>query len=249
MKPELQRIEAMLSQLKQVQDAQASMHDATQGDSGSVPPNAGTLPAKKMLTVPQLDPEQVQPLPAQALAKSLDLPMADPSHAAPRSTTNPTLALGLLRELQTMVLNWQQELQSLMLTIQDLYLEGPVVDGWLESEPIDGDTSPASFLSNADFSHLTRYVQSLYDTLPDTSHHNSVEPSSEAVRAGYRLCGLDADGNLWWHPCPVDQVPQVSLAIARHQKLRQFLSRKQYLEVRLSQLSEALISVHSQLKE
>jgi hypothetical protein len=37
------------------------------------------------------------------------------------------------------------------------------------------------------------------------------------------------------------------MAIARYQRLRLLLSRKQYLETRLSQLAETLVTVHGQL--
>ncbi|HEY9653359.1 MAG TPA: hypothetical protein V6C95_22050, partial [Coleofasciculaceae cyanobacterium] len=78
---------------------------------------------------------------------------------------------------------------------------------------------------------------------------NSSEPdvTCETPRTGYRLCGLDGAGQFWSRPCPADQVPSVSLAIARHQKLRQLLSRKQDLETRLSQLAETLVVMHSHL--
>jgi hypothetical protein len=73
--------------------------------------------------------------------------------------------------------------------------------------------------------------------------------TQESPRVGYRLCGLGADGQLWSRPCPLEQVPQLSLAIARHQKLRQLLAQKQHLENRLNQLSQTLVELHGQLQE
>ncbi len=69
------------------------------------------------------------------------------------------------------------------------------------------------------------------------------------VAAGYRLCRLESNGKLWFCPCPPDQVATVSVAIARYHQLRQLLSRKQDLESRLTQLSEALVILHGQLRE
>ena len=78
---------------------------------------------------------------------------------------------------------------------------------------------------------------------------NQGKVSEQTPRTGYRLCGLDASGKVWTRPCPPEQVPMVSMAIARHQKLRQLLGRKQYLETRLSQLAETLVVLHSKLKQ
>jgi hypothetical protein len=72
--------------------------------------------------------------------------------------------------------------------------------------------------------------------------------SSQSSSTGYRLCGLDASGTVWTRPCPPDQVASVSMAIARYQKLRQLLGRKQYLETRLSQLAETLVVLHGHLQ-
>jgi hypothetical protein len=71
----------------------------------------------------------------------------------------------------------------------------------------------------------------------------------EVPRTGYRLCGLDADGQLWSRPCPSQQVPYVSLAIARYQKLRILLARKQTLESRLNQLIQNLTMLHGLIQE
>lgn len=64
----------------------------------------------------------------------------------------------------------------------------------------------------------------------------------------YQLCGLDSDGRLWCRPCPPDQIPTVSMAIARYRKLRVLLNRKEQLEVRLRHAAEALVEVQSYLQ-
>lgn len=54
---------------------------------------------------------------------------------------------------------------------------------------------------------------------------------------------------MWTRPCPSEQVAGISMAIARYQKLRQLLGRKQYLELRLNQLAETLVMLHGHIKE
>ncbi len=103
------------------------------------------------------------------------------------NSPNSGLEMNPVKEIQTDVASCEAELQQIVRQIQDLYLEGPIVDGWLESHPSEG----------------------------------------------YRLCGLDPAGNMWFRPCPQEQLPSVSIAIARYQKLLQLLERKHYIENRL----------------
>jgi len=53
---------------------------------------------------------------------------------------------------------------------------------------------------------------------------------------------------VWSRPCPSEQIPSVSLAIARYQRLRQLLARKQQLETRLNQLAETLLVLQDHLE-
>lgn len=94
--------------------------------------------------------------------------------------------------MQTDVAATNAQLEQIIQEIQDIYLEGPIVDGWLEFE--------------------------------------QGKVSRESPRPGYRLCGVDASGQKWSRPCSASQLPSVSIAIARYQKLRQLLERKRYLE-------------------
>jgi len=70
----------------------------------------------------------------------------------------------------------------------------------------------------------------------------SVQP--QAPQQGYRLCGLNADGQVWERDCPGEQVADVSLAIARYQRWKTLLDQKQYLETQLGRLTELLVEVH-----
>lgn len=143
-----------------------------------------------------------------------------------RHAPNPALATTLLEDIETLVANWQQELRQVFRQIQNLYLEGPIVDGWLESQYRESGVS----------------VETL-------SHQPNAKVILESPRPGYRLCGLDEQGKVWSHYCPPEQVASVSMAIARYQKLRHLLTRKEYLETRLSQLSETLVVLHGHLSQ
>ena len=182
---------------------------------------------------------------APTSANSLPLPKAKPpSFSSHRHALNPNLAVGLLREVESVVITWQLELEQTVLGIQALYLEGPIVDGWLESHPVGSpqvmQSIGATTLRHAEIERLMDYVDEICRTNPTT------EPE---FRTSYRLCGLDSDGQLWSRPCPSQQVPQVSLAIARYQKLRILLARKQTLETRLHRLIQNLTLLHGQMQE
>ncbi|MBE9008386.1 hypothetical protein IQ259_25870 [Fortiea sp. LEGE XX443] len=164
-----------------------------------------------------------------------------PSFSNHRHGANPALAINLLQEIQAHVAGWQQELQTILQQIQDVYLEGPIVNGWLESNPKEPEQPGTATLRHAEVDRLMNYVEEICTTGDKDAYQFS--------RTGYRLCGLDGSGKVWSRPCPPDQLPTVSMAIARHQKLRQLLGRKQYLETRLSQLAETLVILHSHIQQ
>lgn len=72
--------------------------------------------------------------------------------------------------------------------------------------------------------------------------------SPQGDARGYRLCGLDADGQVWRRPCQPEQLPMISVAIARYQKLRQLLGRKKNLEIRLQRLAQTLAILRGRLR-
>lgn len=169
-----------------------------------------------------------------------------PSFSKHRHAVNPDLAVGLLKEVETVVVNWQLSLEQTVLEIQALYLDGPIVDGWLESHPYGSpqvmQPIGTATLRHAEIDRLIDYVEEICRVSPSPE-------TGEIPRTGYRLCGLDADGQLWSRPCPAQQVPYVSLAIARYQKLRILLAKKQALENRLNQLIQNLTLLHGQIQE
>lgn len=160
-----------------------------------------------------------------------------------RNAPNPALAASLLQDMLTIVTTWQQELTTIGRTIQNIYLEGAILDGWLESlgTPSQQDEKTQVF-RHADISQLVSFVEKLQT--------GKIQPEdTHPVPSNYRLCGINSDGQLWSYPCPSNQVPDVSMAIARHHKLRQLRIRQSDLETRLTHLSEDLVRLHSQLKD
>lgn len=254
MKPDLKRIEATLNKL-----STHAVADPQPPASRNRTYSFEILPAAREHNAPvQLlddDPEQtlpegnllvttfsVQPFPAkQNSGKVPTLPkLKSPSFSSHRNGSNPALAMSLLKEIQTNVAGWETELNQILRQIQDIYLEGPIVDGWLESHSREPEPGSAT-LRPAQGDRLMDYMEEVYS-------FEQGKVTCELPRAGYHLCGLDAAGQTWSRPCPPEQLPGVSIAIARYQKLRQLLGRKQYLEKCLSQLAETLVVLHSYLQ-
>ncbi|MBP0016827.1 MAG: hypothetical protein J7647_04630 [Cyanobacteria bacterium SBLK] len=240
MRPELQRIETALAQLERnpqgVRNAKRTQHPLPQkirnpsfslAKPVRLPPSPSQLPASQ-LPASQLpaSPSRAVSFPQPYQSQLTTLPKLQSAQISThRHGVNPALATNLLKEIEEITTSWQRELKRVLIAIQDLYLEGPIVDGWLESQ------SP------------------LPDRPKIPSHSLDLEQFNSPDRPGYRLCGLDEHGRLWSRTCPPEQVAGVSVAIARYQKLRQLLKTKQSLENRLTNLAETLVMVHGKLKE
>ena len=119
-----------------------------------------------------------------------------------------------------------QDLQQIIQQIESLYREGPIVDGWLESYACD---STPSNDNTVDMATPLEYVKAAGSLQQD-------QVICEAPRSCYRLNGVSPTGQQWSYPCPIEQLPSVSLAIARYEKLLQLLDRKHDLETRLKSL-------------
>lgn len=90
---------------------------------------------------------------------------------------------------------------------------------------------------------LTLQVEAIYAEGPMVDGWLEIEENS----GGYCLCGLSETGQPWVRDCPAEQVPDVSLAIARFQRFQHILGRKRKMESRLARLTEALIELHGQV--
>jgi hypothetical protein len=244
MKQALKRIEATLHNLDQetptyISTGKEPAHSFKLHTNTSEPEPEDKNPANHRSSFPH--PASVQTFPIEDQGqKTPDLPkFKTPNFSSHRHGANPALALSLLQEIQLNITSWQTELHKLVREIQDIYLEGPIVDGWLESYKPEFPTGGTATLRHADIERLMDYVEEIC--------HPSGN-NTQSSRAGYRLCSLDETGKVWSRPCPSEQLPALSVAIARNQKLRQMLGRKQYLETRLSQLAETLVVLHSHIQ-
>lgn len=241
MKPGLKRIEATLDQLKTITTASYPEPDATR--KAHTPQTRNRTYSFEIRSAAQKRnaPEQtlseatllpfnhsVQPFPAKKISgSSPTLPkFKSPGFSKRSQVAKPALAMNPLKEIQTDAAACEAELQHILRQIQDIYLEGPIVDGWLESHPRAPE--PGSAMQRpGEVGHLIDYVE-------EVCSFEQGKVTCESPRAGYRLCGRDAAGQMWSLPCPLEQLPSVSIAIARYHKLRQLLDRKRYLETRLS---------------
>ncbi|MBE7385338.1 MAG: hypothetical protein F6J95_028555 [Leptolyngbya sp. SIO1E4] len=152
-----------------------------------------------------------------------------------RNDANAALALDLLADVEAAISGWHQALRQTLLDIQTLYMEGPIVEGWLESVPNQGNqtdlSEEARVLRHGDPAQIAAYVEKISKVSPTRATGGG---------SNYRLCSLDADGQMQCQVCPPEQLGVISQAIARHQRLRQLVSQKQYLEARLQSAAAAL---------
>lgn len=184
----------------------------------------------------------VDPFPTSGLSHLPLLPRRKrPILTSHRHDANPALALKVLQDLYQAVEGWHRELRETLDAIQALYLEGPIVEGWLEAVTQPGSPAKpldASVLRHEDPQQLAAYIDQI-------CHQSSAKTAADVAQ--YRLCTLDADGRMQCQPCPTDQLSIVSMAIARHQKLRQHLGQKQYLEAKLKRAVEVLTGARETL--
>ena len=239
MKTGIKRIEQTLNRLQQ------TLPDPAPDREG---PSRSSLPSGPTIAL-SFDLKSARPAPTPIISEqpptsqNLHLPKPKTVSLSPhRNAANPALSRVILQDLIAIVETWQTELTTIVTQIQNLYLDGPIIDGWLEST---GSTTPVETVAfrHADISQLVDFVEQL--------QAGTVTPDRISTQGGsaYRLCGLNADGQLWHYPCPADQIPAVSVAIARHHQLRQLRTRQSDLEDRLAQFSENLVMLHSKLKD
>ena len=245
MKTGIKRIEQTLNRLQQtppVTSDPTSLADREGPLRSPTPP--GPTPALSFdlkSSRPAAPPTLTTPSPIPP-TQNLHLPKTKTVSLTPhRNAANPALSRIILQDLMAIVETWQTELTAIVTQIQNLYLNGPIIDGWLESA---GSTTPVETVAfrHADISQLVDFVEQL--------QAGTLTPDRISTQgAAYRLCGLNADGQLWHYPCPTDQIPAVSVAIARHHQLRQLRTRQSNLEDRLAQFSEDLVMLHGKLKD
>lgn len=216
MKPELKRIEATLHQLRTISTA-------------SYPERAEQRLAHAPQTRNRTYSFEIRSDTQKPAHKEPTLPKFNSRSSSHRNVSNPAFKMHLLPE-QTDVATLVAQLQQIVRQIQDIYHEGPIVDGWLESNSCTPERGAVTLRGES--------VDRPIDYVEEGCSFEQGKVTCESPRAGYRLSGLDAAGQKWSRPCPLEQLPSVSIAIARYQKLQQLLERKQYLETRLSQMQD-----------
>jgi len=217
MKQALKRIEATLQQLETVKTTSYPQPAAAK---------KRTYSFEICRTQTQNAPEQRQPSPAQtSLGKALKLPKFNSArNSCTPQVVNSGSEANSSPETPPDVASYEEKLEQVISQIKDTYLEGPLVDGWLESHPPAPEPTSGT-LRHGSVEHLMEYVEEV------CSFEGKI--ICESPRTSYRLCGVDASGQKWFHPCPLEQLPSVSMAIARYQKLQQLLQQKQSLETSL----------------
>lgn len=132
MKLELERIEATVAQI--IAEQNKNVRSAIQKKPTYSFDLLPKTPPEIKATIPP-----IQPLSQENRSKTPALPkLKTPSFSSHQNAANPDLAINLLQEIQGVVTGWQRDLQQVHAEIQDLYREGPIVDGWLESNPTAG---------------------------------------------------------------------------------------------------------------
>ena len=192
-----------------------------------------------------------------------------------RHEVNPALAFNLLKDIQSVVSLWHEQLRQIVQALHLLHAQGPMVDGWLESssqtaQPVaQAGGVDSTILRHGDPEALMQYVEALGSDSSDSHSSNrdlsavdrtgveanygaAVEPDMaaklESDTPTYRLCHLSESGQVISQPCPPEQMGVVSLAIARHQKFRQLMDKKQAVEAKLQRAVDELTCTRSSLK-
>jgi len=165
---------------------------------------------------------------------SKPIPPLQPNRKAPTLPTfNSSSEEKALEEVSSLEITspptLREELQQVIQQIENLYREGPIVDGWLESYPCESTPTNDFERSVDDFATSLEYVKAAGSLEKD-------KVICEAPRSCYRLNGVSKTGQPWSYPCPIEQLPSVSVAIARYEKLLQLIDRKHSLDTRLKQL-------------
>lgn len=96
---------------------------------------------------------------------------------------------------------------------------------------------------------LVGQIQAAYYEGPIIDGWLEASQPDDPTHSSYRLCGLDEDGQIWSRDCPAEQIPDISLAIVRYQRLRTLLNRKQQVETQFNRLTQVLVEAHKNIAE
>ncbi|NHC35890.1 hypothetical protein [Scytonema millei] len=200
MKQALQRIHATLDQLETLKQSTTEPSPVTDR-----PLSFQILPVAPKVDLPPPSAESERPHSPQ----SPQLPQFSTSSVEP----SPTTTIQVERSPSAPIV----DLERIAQRIQALYYEGPIVDAWIDSYP----TAPES---DDEIEEIVFERPDLLTTDSSGSLDRSLSPTS------YRVCGFDASGEQWSYPCPLDQLLELSVAIARYHKIQELLAQKRQLE-------------------
>lgn len=222
MKADLQKIAAALQKLEALNNNSKQQPVETQPIVIPIVPEEKDSDRKPTQAIPPISVQQNQ-------RKTPTLPeFNSPSINDCKPTQEPAIALEAPQSEDPALLVTQE--QEIVQQIQELYNEGPIVDGWLESyHPSEVERDLIVYDATQ---HSVEYVEALGSQEPG-------KVTCEAPRSAYRLCGVHPSGQNWSYPCPLEQLASVSIAIARYEKLVQLLERRQVITTRLSELAKS----------
>ncbi len=189
-------------------------------------------------------------------------PIVSHDFVSQRHEVNPAIALSLLSDIHAKVVVWQQQQRQIVRTMQMLYAQGPMVDGWLQSslEPSIGPgtngaaSASATILRHGDADALMQYVNALEgmsEAAEDSPHRVSTDRSLRCLepKSQYCLCRLNTDGTVRSQLCPPEQMATVSTAIARYQKFKQLTLQKRTIEAKLQNAVDSLTGLRTTIQQ
>ena len=109
----------------------------------------------------------------------------------------------------------------------------------------------AALFRHGDADDLMQYLSALENTMSGQDSEIQVKKSKAADEqqrpSRYYLCQLNSSGQIESEQCPPEQVPMLSMAIARYQRLTQLIKQKQTLETKLQAVIDILGDVKTVL--
>lgn len=131
------------------------------------------------------------------------------------------------------------------------------------------ETVDVALFRHGDTNDLMNYLSALESAVLENgkSANNSSAPSSATIDpqvlstdshtrssgtgspSKYYLCRLTSCGQIQTEHCPADQVPVLSMAIARYRRLNQLIKRKQTIETKLQAVIDVLGDIETVLAD
>ncbi|MEA5464310.1 hypothetical protein [Leptothoe sp. PORK10 BA2] len=113
----------------------------------------------------------------------------------------------------------------------------------LEKTMLERGTSQDALASNGSSHSSSNGSRTATGASSNSTSTVSVNPSQ------YYLCRLSSSGQIQAEPCPPDQVPVLSMAIARYRRLKEFIKQKQVIETKLQAVVDILGDIQAVLAD